>query len=98
MKSGEKEQETVQANYDKYIKELEGKLKRSSASFDSLLKVNAELNKYKEMVKGNDNGDLVINLSKNLKNEKSNNENLRAINKAQADSIQLLKVQIKELT
>jgi FtsZ-binding cell division protein ZapB len=97
LKSGEKEQETVQANYDKYIKELEGKLKRSSASFDSLLKVNADLNKYKEMVKGNDNGDLVINLSKNLKNEKSNNENLRAINKAQADSIQLLKVQIKEL-
>jgi hypothetical protein len=97
LKSGEKEQETVQANYDKYIKELEGKLKRASFSFDSLVKVNTELMKYKEMVKGNDNGDLVINLSKNLKNEKTTNENLRAANKAQADSIQLLKIQIKEL-
>jgi len=97
MKSAEKEQEQIQSNYDKYIKELEGKLKKSSASFDSLMKVNTELNKYREMVKGNDNGDLVINLSKNLKNEKANNENLRATVKTQADSIQLLKAQIKEL-
>ena len=38
------------------------------------MKVNTDLLKYKEMVKGNDNGDLVINLSKNLKNEKLLNE------------------------
>lgn len=97
LKSGEKEQETITANYDKYIKDLEGKIKKSSASFDSLLKINSDLNKYKEMVKGNDNGDLVINLSKNLKNEKTANEALRAANKNQADSLQLLKAQIKEL-
>ncbi|MEP7264656.1 MAG: hypothetical protein ABI772_09160 [Bacteroidota bacterium] len=97
LKSGEKEQESITANYDKYIKDLEGKLKKSSASFDSLMKINGDLNKYREMVKGNDNGDLVINLSKNLKNEKTASEALRAANKSQADSIQLLKAQIKEL-
>ena len=48
------------------------------------------------MVKGNDNGDLVINLSKNLRNEKLANDELRKSNKTLADSIQLLKTQLKE--
>ena len=66
---------------------MEGQLKNASFSFDSLMKVNNDLMKYKEMVKGNDNGDLVINLSKNLKNEKLVNDDLRIKNKLLTDSI-----------
>ena len=95
LKSGEKEQQATKQTFDKQIKNLEGQLKKASITFDSLMKVNTDLMKYKEMVKGNDNGDLVINLSKNLKNEKLLNDELNKSNKSLADSIVVLKNQIK---
>ena len=96
MKAGKKEQELSKFNYEKQIRSLEVQIKKASFSFDSLIKINIELGKYKEMVKGNDNGDLVINLSKNLKNEKLVNDELRKTNKTLVDSIQLLKTQLKD--
>lgn len=96
MKMGEKEQATNNSSNEKKIKAMEGQLKNASFSFDSLMKVNNDLMKYKEMVKGNDNGDLVINLSKNLKNEKLVNDDLRIKNKLLTDSIASLKTQLKE--
>ena len=96
MKMGEKEQESGKNAAAKQIKILESQLKKSTATFDSLLKVNNDLLKYKEMVKGNNNGDLVINLSKNLKNEKLVNEELKKTNKLLNDSIAGLKNQLKE--
>jgi hypothetical protein len=58
-----------------------------SASYDSLLKVNKELMKYKDMVVGNENSDLIITLSKTVKTEKENNDLLRKQNKALSDSL-----------
>jgi hypothetical protein len=96
FRSGEKDQEAAKEKLNKKISLLEQQLKGSAHSVDSVAKVNAELMKYKEMVKGNDNGDLVINLSRNLKNELTANEALRAANKALSDSLMLMKSQLKE--
>ena len=87
LKGAEKENEVQKLASDKAIKILESKLKSFQFSFDSLLKVNTELMRYKEMVKGNDGGDLVINLSKNLKAEKLKNEELQKANQALKDSL-----------
>ena len=95
MRSGEKENEKQKQHYENQIKQLDGMIKKSSASFDSLMKMNTELMRYKEMVMGNDNGDLVINLSKNLKKEKANNEELLKTNKLLTDSLMLIKNELK---
>lgn len=58
---------------------------------DSLNKANVELLKYKELVAGNENSDLIITLSKAVKNEKASNEELRRINKELSDSLSVLK-------
>ncbi|MEO8148446.1 MAG: hypothetical protein ABI723_12450 [Bacteroidia bacterium] len=47
---------------------------------DSLIKSNAELSKYKELIEENNNGDLVINLSKTLKAEKEKSVALQLAN------------------
>lgn len=96
MKAGQKEMELTKNSYDARIKVLESQVKNVTHSFDSLMKVKNDLMKYKEMVQGNDNGDLVINLSKNLKNEKIINDELRKTNKQLTDSIMQLKNQLKE--
>jgi len=88
MKSAEKDNASSKAEADKSIKKLESQIKKNQASFDSLLKVNEELYKYKELVKGNDNGDIVINLSKSLKAEKLKNEALIKQNQELKDSLQ----------
>lgn len=88
MKSAENENANSKAESDKNIKKLEAQIKRNQVSYDSLLKVNEELSKYKDLVKGNDNGDIVINLSKSLKAEKLKNEALLKQNKELRDSIQ----------
>lgn len=62
---------------------------------DSLIKANIDLNKYKEMVVGNDNGDLVINLSKSLKAEKEKNNVLQQINQKLEEELNALKSQNK---
>ncbi len=76
MKNAEKESEYDKEKTELNIKNLEQQAKQNKEAYDSLLKVNTDLLKYKEMVSGNDNGDLVINLSKNLKAEKLKNEAL----------------------
>lgn len=81
MKTAEKENSNSKAESDKNIKKLEVQIRKNQSSYDSLLKVNEDLTKYKELVKGNDNGDIVINLSKSLKAEKLKNEELIKLNK-----------------
>lgn len=76
MKNAEHESESNKKKTELTIKNLEQQVNRNQAAFDSLLKVNTDLLKYKEMVTGNENGDLVINLSKSLKAEKLKNEEL----------------------
>lgn len=87
MKSDDDEVEAQKKSSDKIIKDLQLKTNKSQSSFDSLLKVNQELLKYKELVAGNENSDLIISLSKSLKNEREANELLKQQNKTLADSL-----------
>jgi hypothetical protein len=98
LKSADKDNETQRAQFQKSIKAQDAQLKKAQFSFDSLLKVNADLQKYKEMVSGNDGGDLVISLSKNLKNEKLKNDALQKSNQQLRDSIAELKVKMPKGT
>lgn len=83
--------EDKELQYREQISALKKEIANAGKSFDSLMKVNGDLQKYREMVKGNDNGDLVINLSKSLKSEKLKNEELNEVIRQLRDSIQTLK-------
>lgn len=95
FKGSEKETVKLKADYDARIATLEKQLFQRRLSFDSLMQVNQDLLKYKEMVKGNDGGDLVITLSKNLKAEKLKSDELMKQNQTMKDSIQVLNALLK---
>lgn len=88
IRTSDDENEQEKKNYEKTVKQLEKENARSMASYDSLLKINQGLMKYKEMVAGNENSDLIISLSKNLKAEKEKTQML-------TDSITLLRAKLK---
>ncbi|HKR05494.1 MAG TPA: hypothetical protein VJY62_12740 [Bacteroidia bacterium] len=90
MKGDDEEAENEKKNLKNTIKELQSSMSKSAASYDSLLKVNNQLLKYKEMVAGNENSDLIITLSKTVKTEKEANELLRKQNKELTDSLSIL--------
>ncbi len=90
------EQHKMKANYEGRIAALDKKMKQQDKSFDSLLLINAELLRYKEMVKGNESGDVVISLSKNLKAEKLKADEFARQNQALKDSIRVLNAIIKK--
>ncbi len=89
IRSADDESEQQKKNYEKNIKLLEKENAASEASYDSLLKVNQSLLKYKDMVAGNENSDLIITLSKNLKSEKEKTQLL-------TDSIASLKAELQK--
>ena len=95
MKTSEKENSSSKVESEKNIKKLEAQIHKNQISYDSLLKVNGDLNKYKELVKGNDNGDIVINLSKSLKAEKLKNEELLKQNREYKEGLQSNQAQKK---
>jgi hypothetical protein len=95
MKSEETDKAAMQKDFDKTIKQYQAQAAKNQAAFDSLLKVNQGLLKYKEMVADNENSDLIISLSRSLKNEKELNEKLKKENKALTDSLNVLKSQKK---
>lgn len=89
IRSADDESEQQKKNYEKNIKLLEKQNAASEASYDSLLKVNQSLLKYKDMVAGNENSDLIITLSKNFKSEKEKTQLL-------TDSIASLKAELQK--
>jgi hypothetical protein len=97
MKSDDDEVENEKKKLQLSIKELQSSISKSSASYDSLLKVNNDLMKYKEMVAGNENSDLIISLSKSLKKEKEANELLKKQNKELSDSLSTLSKSQKQV-
>ncbi len=91
MKAEEAEKEARLKEQDKTIRELQVALTRQQVQYDSLLKVNQSLMKFKELAGGNENTDLIISLSKNLKAEKELNEKLKKELKLLNDSLQSLR-------
>lgn len=87
VKSADQEDANERKLKDKTITDLQKQVVKKEASFDSLLKVNQALLKYKEMVAGNENSDLIITLSKSVKAEKEKNKQL-------SDSLQILKTEL----
>lgn len=90
FKGSEKEQLKMRGDYELRIAQLDKTIKNKDKSIDSLMLINQDLQKYKDLVKGNDGGDLVITLSKNLKAEKLKSDELVRQNQALKDSILLL--------
>jgi hypothetical protein len=91
QRSSEKENDQKNQQNKLQQKLLNDQIKQQQKSIDSLIKINTDLIRYKEMVEGNDGGDLVINLSKNLKNAKNRNDDLTKENQALKDSLNLFK-------
>ncbi len=76
MNSGDQEKDVTIRNLEKQVKRQQEDLAKKDKSLDSLVKVNADLMKYKELAGGNENADLIIVLSKSLKAEKEKNTRL----------------------
>ena len=87
VKSADQEDANERKLKDKTITDLQKQMVKKEASFDSLLKVNQALLKYKEMVAGNENSDLIITLSRSVKTEKEKNKQL-------SDSLHILKTEL----
>ncbi len=96
FKGMETEQNKVKARFESTVAALEKKINQKDQSFDSLLQVNSDLKKYKEMVTGNESGDVVISLSKNLKTEKLRADELSRQNQTLKDSIRVLNAIIRK--
>jgi hypothetical protein len=77
MKSEDQDRDVTIRNYEKQVKNLEEEIRKSAVSKDSLMKINTDLLKYKELVGGNENADLIITLSRALKAEKEKNTQLQ---------------------
>ncbi len=73
MRSGEQEKDVTVKNFEKQLKALQDQVAKKDQSIDSLIKKNNELLKFKELAGGNENSDIIIALSKNLKAEKEKN-------------------------
>ncbi|MCC6385612.1 MAG: hypothetical protein LC117_07030 [Bacteroidia bacterium] len=87
MQTEQDDKAILKKDFEKTIKSYQLAAARQQFSFDSLLKVNQTLIKYKEMVAGNENSDLIISLSKSLKAEKELNQKLKTENKVLTDSL-----------
>lgn len=90
LKGIELESKNNSNQYEKRISLLEKQLNAEKKTIDSLLNVEKELLKYKQMVNDNGNGDLVISLSKNLKSEKLKNDELTRENEQLRKNLLLL--------
>lgn len=89
LKSSDKDDENETKAKDKTISLMQKKLDQNEITMDSLQRANKDLLKYKEMVAGNENSDLIITLSKTLKAEKEKNKLL-------SDSLVALKAEINK--
>ncbi len=81
MESYDTDVQARQRDCDARIAELQAKIDNSAFTFDSLVTANEKLHKYKEMVTGNENADLIITLSQQLKAERKKTEALQEDNK-----------------
>jgi hypothetical protein len=95
FKGSEKDQAKEKAAYETKFALMEKQVALKQKSIDSLLLINQDLNKYKEIVKANSGEDLVITLSKKLKAEKLRADDYAAENEALRDSIIILKKNVK---
>lgn len=95
FKGSEKDQAKEKAVYEARISMMEKQLTAKQKSIDSILLINQELAKYKDIVKANSGEDLVITLSKKLKTEKLRADDYAAENEALRDSIIQLKKNVK---
>ncbi|MBK9638690.1 MAG: hypothetical protein IPO63_13090 [Bacteroidetes bacterium] len=91
FKGSEKEQAKEKAAYEAKFSSMEKQVSLKQKSIDSLLLINQDLTKYKDIVKSNSGEDLVITLSKKLKAEKLRADDYAAENEALRDSIINLK-------
>lgn len=89
LKSVDKDDENETKAKEKTISLMQKKLDQTEISMDSLQRANKDLLKYKEMVAGNENSDLIITLSKTLKAEKEKNKLL-------SDSLVTLKAEMNK--
>ena len=96
FREAEEEQQRMKIAYESRIANLEAQMQKRQKSIDSLQLVNQDLNKYKDMVKGNEGGDVVISLSRNLKSEKLRVDELQKSNQALRDSISRLQIELKK--
>jgi hypothetical protein len=76
MKTRDQEKDVTIRNLEKQEITYKDQLKKKDVSIDSLKKVIVTLERYREIVGDNSNGDIIINLSKALKTEKEKNQEL----------------------
>lgn len=95
FKGSEKDQAKEKAAYEAKFSVMEKQLALKQKSIDSLLLINQDLTKYKDIVKANSGEDLVITLSKKLKAEKLRADDFAAENEALRDTILNLKKNVK---
>ena len=78
LNTGDQEKDVTIRNFEKLELQYKDQLKKKDLSIDSLNKVVTSLERYREIVGDNSNGDIIINLSKALKAEKEKNQKLES--------------------
>lgn len=91
LESGARKEDNSSEELSTANKKFQKQVEKLKFSNDSLIKLNKQLNKYKDIVNGNENADLVISLSNSLQKEKTGNLFLINQNKILLDSIKVLK-------
>lgn len=97
LESDEKEKADSYDYFRKQVKVVQQKNKALKFSFDSIVNVNNQLLKYKEIVTTGGNQDLIINLSETVKSLKTRNSKLVNNNQTLNQNIAKLKNQLNDL-
>ena len=91
METGARTEDASSEELSASNKKMQKQIESLKFSNDSLIKLNNQLKKYKEIVSGNENSDLIISLSSSLQKEKAGNLMLNNQNKLLLDSIRNMK-------
>ncbi|MBK8847738.1 MAG: hypothetical protein IPO27_14830 [Bacteroidetes bacterium] len=97
MKGEDNDLEAMKKGYEAQIAVLQNEVSIQKARVDSTIFATKDLAKYRDMIKGDENGDLLITLSKTLKQEREKTVKLTTDNQQLRDSLDMIRTAMKTI-
>lgn len=97
MKGEDGDIDALKKSHTAQLESLQNQLSQTQTRLDSTNNANKELVKYRDMIKGDENSDLLITLSKTVKTERDKNIAMQEENKQLRDSLEMIRAAVKSI-